>query len=76
MNLIERLRGNILALEYEGGTGPWTICNKAADTIERQAALLKQAKAALMYYDFANGVPQAAIAAIEEWEQGANREQH
>jgi len=37
-------------------------------TIERQAALLRQCKEALMYYDFANGVPQAAVAAIESFE--------
>ena len=55
--------------EFIAAANPKTVI-ALLDTIEAQAALLKQAKSALMYYDFGNGVPQAAVAAIEQWENG------
>ena len=43
--------------------------NDYNDTIIELCALLEQAEEALNYYDFANGVPQEALAAIKQWKE-------
>ena len=57
-----------LAKEAEYGKSDFRI---HPATILELCALLEKAESALKYYDFANGVPQEALATIKQWKDKA-----